>query len=268
MTIGEVLGQLRGEFPDITVSKIRFLESEGLIEPARSPSGYRKFDRADLERLRFILSAQRDEYLPLRVIKQRLEAAEGRPGVPGGPRSGAPAQARSALRRGRRTTPRTLIATGSGREDAQGGAPGAAPSGGGRYRAAGAASSSGGWVDVRLTRQQLLDATGIEPERLAELEDFGLIRRNGGQYDGEALTIARTAMELGAFGFEARHLRVVKAAAERELGLIEQAIAPMLRQRGPGAHERAEEAAREIAMLSTRLHSALVSVGLRESLNG
>lgn len=243
MTIGEVLGQLRGDFPDITISKIRFLESEGLIEPARSPSGYRKFDHADLERLRFILSAQRDEYLPLRVIKERLEST-GRPGGPGGlSRSGAatgPATRATRLRG--RTAPRTLIATGSSREDTN--------------------------VPVRLTRQQLLDATGIEPDHLAELEEFGLVRRKGGQYDGEALTVARTAMELGAFGFEPRHLRVVKAAAERELGLIDQAIAPMLRQRGPGAHVRAEEAAREIAMLSTRLHSTLVSMGLRESLNG
>jgi DNA-binding transcriptional MerR regulator len=242
MTIGEVLGQLRGEFPDVTISKIRFLESEGLIEPARSPSGYRKFDHADLDRLRFILSAQRDEYLPLRVIKERLEAAERRSGATGVSRAGVPAasQTRAARRRG--TGPRTLIATGSSREDAH--------------------------VPVRLTRRQLLDATGLEPDHLAELEEFGLVRRNGGQYDSEALTVARTAKDLSAFGFEARHLRVVKAAAERELGLIDQAIAPMLRQRGPGAHVRAEEAAREIAMLSTRLHSALVSMGLRESLNG
>src|SRR5215469_4491794 len=70
--ISEVLAQLRGEFPDISVSKIRFLETEGLIAPARSPSGYRRFGLADVDRLRYILSAQRDQYLPLRVIKERL----------------------------------------------------------------------------------------------------------------------------------------------------------------------------------------------------
>lgn len=239
MTIGEVLGQLRGEFPDITVSKIRFLESEGLIEPARSPSGYRKFAHADVERLRFILAAQRDEYLPLRVIKERLDSGD----------TGPPSQL-AARRRARRTAPRTLVAT--------------APV----VSSAGGHSRDDVAVEVRLTRRQLLDATGIAPAQLAELEEFGLVRRHGGYYDGDALTIARTAMELRVFGFEARHLRIVKAAAEREIGLIDQAVAPMLRQRGPEAHIRAEEVAREIAMLSTRLHSALVSLGLRESLNG
>ena len=67
--IGEVLAQLQDEFPDVSVSKIRFLENEGLIQPARSPSKYRKFSPADVERLRYILTAQRDQYLPLRVIK-------------------------------------------------------------------------------------------------------------------------------------------------------------------------------------------------------
>ena len=80
--IGEVLAQLQGEFPDISVSKIRFLESEGLIQPARSPSKYRQFGPGDVERLRFILTAQRDQYLPLRVIKDQLEAKE-RPGPRG-----------------------------------------------------------------------------------------------------------------------------------------------------------------------------------------
>jgi DNA-binding transcriptional MerR regulator len=218
MTIGEVLGRLRGEFPDVTISKIRFLESEGLIEPARTPSGYRKFTHADVERLRFILAAQRDHYLPLRVIKERLEAEE----------QGA----------GRR--PRTLVAADSTAADAP----------------------------VSLTRRQLIDGAGIDEGFLAELEKFGLVRRSGGHYDGEALNIAKAAAALGSFGFEARHLRAVKAAAEREVGLIEQVIAPLLRQRSPGAHGRAEETAREIAALSIRLHTVLVSTGLRDTLNG
>lgn len=239
MTIGEVLGRLRGEFPDVTISKIRFLESEGLIEPARTPSGYRKFTHADVDRLRFILSAQRDHYLPLRVIKERLEAAD---------RGAEPALSAGAGRR-----PRTLVATDATAED---------------LRSAKSADPGSPAATVVLTRRQLIDGAGINEGFLAELEEFGLVRRTGGHYDGEALGIARTAAALGSFGFEARHLRAVKAAAEREVGLIEQVVAPLLRQRSPGAHGRAEETAREIAALSVRLYTVLVSKGLRDTLNG
>ncbi|MCW2864257.1 MAG: transcriptional regulator, MerR family [Actinoallomurus sp.] len=226
MTIGEVLGLLAAEFPDITVSKIRFLESEGLIEPERSPSGYRKFAHADVERLRFILAAQRDHYLPLRVIKEQLDAVDDGLAPP-------PLEAR-------RRSPRGLVATDSVYEDAG---------------------------DVRLTRRQLLDVAGVDPEVLLELEEFGLISRVGSRYDRDALTVARAAAALRSFGFEGRHLRAVKAAADREIGLIEAAVAPTLRQRSPGAHARAEETAREIASLSVKLHAALVSAGLRAALD-
>jgi DNA-binding transcriptional MerR regulator len=233
MTIGDVLGRLRAEFPDVTISKIRFLEAEGLIEPQRSPSGYRKFADADVERLRFILTVQRDHYLPLRVIKQHLEALDrGEPVPPLGERRAA-----AAAEPGR--GPRTLVAADT-----------AAPE-----------------PAVRLTRRQLLDGAGIDEDLLAQLEDYGLVRRSGKHYDGEALTIARAAAALGSYGFEARNLRAIKAAAERQVGLIEQAVAPQLRRRSPGAHEEAAETAREIAALSVRLHAALVSTGLRESLD-
>jgi DNA-binding transcriptional MerR regulator len=214
ITIGDVLGRLRAEFPDVTISKIRFLEAEGLIEPERTPAGYRKFSQADVERLSFILAAQRDQYLPLRVIRERLEAGEVRP-------------------------PRTLVAAGS---------PAPADS------------------QVRLTRRQVIDGAGIEPGLLAELEEYGLIQRVGRDYDGDALTIARAAAALGSFGLQVRHLRAAKAAADREVGLIEQLVGPMLRQRSPEAHGRAQETAREIAALSTALHAALVAAALRESL--
>ncbi|RAY11179.1 MerR family transcriptional regulator [Actinomadura craniellae] len=219
MTIGDVLALLRADFPDVTISKIRFLETEGLIEPQRSPSGYRKFGPADVDRLRFILSAQRDQYLPLRVIKERLQEAD---------RGADPVRA-----------PRTLVAADT---DAPG-------------------------PPVRLTRRQLLDGAGIEEVLLAQLEEFGLVRRSGVYYEGEALTVARAAAALGAFGFEARHLRAVKAAADREVGLIEQVVAPLLRRRNPGAHERAADTARRLAELSLELHAALVAAGLRESLD-
>ncbi|WP_433170805.1 transcriptional regulator FtsR [Actinoallomurus sp. CA-150999] len=226
MTIGEVLGLLSAEFPDITVSKIRFLEAEGLIEPERSPSGYRKFVPADAERLRFILAAQRDHYLPLRVIKEHLDAVDrGLDPPPLGARHRAP---------------RGLVATDSVADET---------------------------AEVRLTRRQLADAAGIDGDALAELEEFGLIRRAGSHYDRDALTIARAAAALRSFGFEARHLRAVKAAAEREIGLIEAAVAPTMRQRSPGARARAAETAGEIAALSLKLHAALVSMGLREGLD-
>jgi DNA-binding transcriptional MerR regulator len=227
MTIGEVLGLLSGDFPDITISKIRFLESEGLIEPERSPSGYRKFAPADVERLRFILTAQRDHYLPLRVIKEHLDATDRGQTPP-------PLEAR------RRRPPRGLVATESVYDEAP---------------------------DVRLTRGQLLDAAGVDPDVLTELEEFGLVSRSGSRYGRDALTIARAAAALRSFGFEARHLRAVKAAADREVGLIEAAVAPTMRQRNPGAHARAAETAAEIASLSLNLHAALVSAGLRGALD-
>lgn len=233
MTIGDVLGLLRPEFPDITISKIRFLESEGLVEPQRSPSGYRKFGEADVERLRFVLSAQRDHYLPLRVIRQHLEACDRGESVPplGSLKPGGPG---TPQRR-----PRTLVAADTTAEDPA----------------------------VRLTRRQLLDGAGIDESLLARLEEYGLVRRAGAHYEGDALSIARAAAALGEFGFEVRHLRAVKAAADRQAGLIEQMVAPQLRRRSRGAHEQAAETAREIAALSVRLHAALVSAGLRESLD-
>lgn len=209
--IGEVLAQLSGEFPDVRISKIRFLESEGLIEPARSPSGYRRFSRHDVQRLRYILTAQRDHYLPLRVIKEKLDATDG-PGELGLPAAGG--------------------------------------------------SGAGGSM---LNRSELLEAAGIDGKRLDELEEFGLVRRRGRQYGPEALGVARLVAELGKFGVQARHLRAVKAAAERETSLIEQVVAPVLRQRSAGAAERAGQTARDIAALSMRLHAALVEAELADA---
>ncbi len=212
--IGEVLAQLRAEFPDISVSKIRFLESEGLIEPARSPSGYRRFGAADVERLRYILTAQRDQYLPLRVIKERL---------PGG---GAQPPSRTA----------------AGRD--------------------GAAQAD--TAPAVLSRRELAEAAGIDDGQLSELEAFGLIRR-GRQYGPDALQVARTVAALAGYGVQARHLRAVRAAAERETSLIEQVVAPTLHQRQPAARQQAGQTAREIAALSLRLHRALLEAALAEA---
>ena len=215
--IGEVLARLHAEFPDVSVSKIRFLESEGLIAPARSPSGYRRFDETDVERLRFILTAQRDHYLPLRVIKERL--------VPPSP------DAASSL-------------------DGADAAPDPGP-----------ASRDGG----SLTRRQLLDAAGIDEQQLAELETFGLVRRVGRTYGRDAVGVASAVAVLGRYGVEARHLRAVRAAAEREISFIEQVVAPTLRQRNPEAIRQAGRTAREIAAWTMRLHGALIEAALAEA---
>ena len=213
--IGEVLGQLRPEFPDISTSKIRFLEAKGLIEPARSRSGYRRFSEEDIARLRYILTVQRDSYLPLQVIRERLAgtADDGRT------------------------------------SQALGGADGLGT----------------GRAPADLSRRQLLEAAGIEEEELTELEDYGLIRRVGRQYGPEALAVARTVAALRQYGVQARHLRAVKAAADREANLIEQVVAPQLRQRGPGARDAAALTAGQIADLTLRLHATLVESALGEA---
>jgi DNA-binding transcriptional MerR regulator len=235
MSIGEVLGQLRGEFPDVTISKIRFLETEGLIEPQRTASGYRKFSRDDVGRLRYVLAAQRDNYLPLRVIKEHLQAIDRGLQPPTSTQNGP------------------QVPRGSAEVD---GLPGPEefmpdPS------------------DLRLSRQELLDATGLDPEQLSQIEGFGLVSPGpGGHYDGDALVIVKTIAEMNRFGLEPRHLRSFRTTAEREIGLVEQVVSPLVRQRNPEARGRADEVARELASLSVRLHTTLVRSGLRPQLRG
>ena len=231
--IGEVLAKLRGEFPDISVSKIRFLESAGLIAPARAPSGYRKFGVDDVERLRYILTVQRDQYLPLRVIKERLPDPAGPVPAPPVPATPVPEAPSTAIR-----PPGPVLAGAQTAQDAP--RPG-------------------------LTRRELLDAAGITDDQLAELEDYGLVRRDGRRYGPDALEVTRTVVALAAYGVQARHLRGVRAAAERETTLIEQVVAPTLRQHSPSARATAGGVAREIADLSVRLHRALIEAALAEA---
>lgn len=236
LSIGEVLGQLRPEFPDITISKIRFLEAEGLIHPERTPSGYRKFSSGDVARLRFVLAEQRDHYLPLRVIKDHLDAIDrGLEPPEHGPGS--------ISRRG----PRAVSAVPSNLPGAEAFTP--EPS------------------EIRLTRDELLAHAEIAPEALDQLEQFGLLaKRAGGTYDGDALVVATCAAEMARYGIEPRHLRAYRTAADREIGLFEQVVTPMMRQRNPEARGRAEEAVRELAAISVRLHATLVKAGLRAEL--
>jgi len=228
LSIGEVLSKLRGEFSDITISKIRFLESEGLIEPQRTPSGYRKFTNIDLERLRYVLAAQRDQYLPLRVIKENLDALDR--GLTPSATPGSPAAPRLATVNGE-FAPSNFI------HDSQ----------------------------VRLSRDELLQSSGLLETQLAQIESFGLIEMKGRYFDADSLAVARAVAEMASFGIEARHLRSFKTAADREVGLVEQVITPLLRQKGSDAQARAEEVQRELASLSIRLHAALVASGLHRS---
>ncbi|MFY1700088.1 MerR family transcriptional regulator [Solwaraspora sp. WMMA2101] len=229
MSIGEVLAELRPDFPDTTISKLRFLEAEGLVEPRRTPSGYRKYSWEDVARLRFVLTAQRDQYLPLRVIREQL----ARQDAEAGPAAG-------------RTRP-ALVAVGPSGE-----VPGRPPP-----EPAPAAQS-------RWSRTELLERSGLESSTLAEVERLGLVVADApGWYDADAVVIASAVAGLLRHGLEVRHLRAVRAAADREVGLFAQLVAPLARQTDPAARARAAETATELVGLSQRLHAALVRSGLR-----
>lgn len=222
VSIGTVLSQLRDEFPEVTISKIRFLEAEGLVEPQRTASGYRKFSPRDVERLAQILRMQRDHYLPLKVIREHLDALERGEQI----KLPSPSPQRDLL---------------DGPWDAEGDRPTAA----------------------RIGRAELLAAAEVTEAELAEWEAYGLIAPvEGGGYDAETVTVAKLVADLGRFGLEPRHLRAVKAAAEREAGLVEQMVAPLRRHRNPQTRAHAEATAKELAGLSVRLHAALVQTAL------
>jgi DNA-binding transcriptional MerR regulator len=248
MSIGEVLARLRVDFPDATISKLRFLEAEGLVEPRRTPAGYRKYTVEDLARLRYVLTAQRDHYLPLRVIREHLAATDAdRPGARLTPRRDPETAADQAGPGPGGIRPRPLAAV-----------PDEAPAGG-------AAAAP----DGRLRRADLLARTGIPEPTLAALEQHGLVTaRTGGWYDSDAVAIAEAVVELARFGLEPRHLRAYRAAADREVGLYAQLLTPLVRQSDPAGRARAAEAAGELVTLSQRLHGALIRAGLRSTLGG
>ena len=229
LSIGEVLHLLRSDFPDVSISKIRYLESEDLVQPQRTPSGYRKFTRADAERLRYVLRMQRDHYLPLKVIREHLDAIDR--GLQPAPLSATD------------TAPRALVTTDAypSPEDL-------------------AAESQ----ELRLSRKELLEESGVTNEVLRELESFGLVAQAPGTsyYDATALQVARIAAEMAQFGYGPRHLRPFRLAADRELSLVEQVVKPMARGRHEDSAAKAEEAARAIATLAIQLHVALVKAGL------
>ncbi|MGW8590950.1 transcriptional regulator FtsR [Dietzia sp. NPDC055877] len=229
LSIGGVIALLTPEFPDLTVSKVRFLENEGLVTPQRTPSGYRRFSVEDRERLRYVLTAQRDRYLPLKVIRHELDALD------------------AAIADGSTTT--LLPRPGSE------GVPGSEPD---DFRS-----------DAlnRMTRENVVEQAGVEAELVDSLIDAGLITAGqGGFFDPESVLIARAAHDLGAHGVDVRHLRGFRTAADRQTGLIAQIAGPVARQGDADARDRAAELAREIAALSVALHSTLVTVAVRHAL--
>lgn len=229
-TIGQVISLLSDEHPGITVPKLRFLESEGLVTPERTASKYRQYSNADVERLRYVLRMQRDHYLPLKVIKQHLEAMDA-------------GQEPPAIESVAARVP--LVALSSD------GLP--------------SAESFRARSDLRLSRRELLKVAGITEDTLAALEEYGLVRAlpGTGHFDADALVIANTAKELATHGLEPRHLRAFRAAADREVGLVRQVVAPIEAGRHPAARGRAEQTAVEVAALAMRLHATLVKSGLQ-----
>jgi DNA-binding transcriptional MerR regulator len=234
MSIGEVLNLLKDEFPDVTISKIRFLESQGLLEPERTPSGYRKFFDEDVERLRFILREQRERFLPLKVIKRKL-AAWDTGNHPLSPASGAsvvgpepdPVSDEDEL-----IDPPTSIA---------------------------------------LTLEELAHAVGLDRELIAEMRNFRLIRPhvNGSSqmYDADALLVAKLAKGFFKYGVEPRHLRMYRTTADRESSFFEQVVTPLVRQRNPEARRMATEALVELSSLARQFKAALLRANLRAYLH-
>ncbi len=221
-SIGEVLVSVKTEFPDITISKIRFLEAEGLIDPERTPSGYRKFYEHDVERLKSILRMQRDEYLPLKVIKDRLlKQEEG---------EGSVSEEAAAERE-----PEEELAE--------------PPTG------------------LQMSIEEMSAATGIEKERIKELETFGLVCSHGPDsakyYDGDDYVVLSIVRDFFRFGVEPRHLTMYKHFAEREASFFETIVTPQLRQRNPDARRMATNSLNDLAKSSRKLKQALLRNNLR-----
>lgn len=237
MSIGAVLDLLRPDFPDVTISKIRFLEAEGLVTPERTASGYRRFTAYDCARLRFILTAQRDQYLPLKVIKAQLDAQ---------PDGELPSHG-SAY-----GVPRLVPVSPDGTDSAD--------------NAAGAAAVAP--TQVRLSREDLLARSGVDEELLSALVKSGIITTGpGGFFDEHSVVIAQCARALADYGVEPRHLRAFRSAADRQSDLIAQIAGPIVKGNKAGARDRADDLAREVAALAITLHTSLIKSAVRDVLD-
>jgi DNA-binding transcriptional MerR regulator len=262
LSIGEVLALLQEEFPDITISKIRFLESQGLLDPERTPSGYRKFYEPDIERLRWILRQQRENFLPLRVIKDRLQSG----GAPPAAKEPAPTTPVSAAEPASPAPPVTPSPAAPPPAPAPRPAP-VRPPVSEEPPPRGPSPLDSGPSAVSLTRDELANACGLHERVLAELERYGLITgRPMGRdtlYDEEALVIARLAAGFMRFGVEARHLRMYKVSAEREASFFEQVVLPLVKQRNPNARRQAVTNLSELTALGESLRAAMLRQALK-----
>jgi DNA-binding transcriptional MerR regulator len=259
-TIGEVLNQLKGEFDDITISKIRFLEAEGLISPDRTESGYRKFTPEDVQRLRYVLRAQRDRYLPLKVIKDELARLDA--GLDAGLAEAAgdgevEADGSSAPAAGDSSAPGGGPAAARDRPATSAGAGGGAGAGGSAARLL-----DGAPTEVQLSAEELATASGLDDGQLTSLRDHGLLGP-GPAYDGDDLQVARFAAALLRSGLEVRHLRMYLQFASREASVAEALVAPLLRQRNPASRRAAIDHAEHLAVVGGQLHRALLVKQLR-----
>ncbi len=238
-SIGEVLVSVKTEFPDITISKIRFLEAEGLIEPERTPSGYRKFYVDDVERLRSILRMQRDEYLPLKVIKERLleQDVEEAEGVP---EEGSPEAEEAEAKAAKKATAAEEIAE--------------APTG------------------LQMSIEEMSAATGVDRDRIKELESFGIVCAHGPDgaryYDGDDYIILSIVKDFFRFGIEPRHLTMYKHFTDREASFFEALVAPTLRQKNPDARRAAADTLADLSATSRKFKQALLRTTLRDHLQG
>ena len=259
LSIGEVLDQLKVDFPDVTISKIRFLESQGLVDPERTPSGYRKFYEGDVARLRWILRQQREHFLPLKVIKDRLER-EGEAALddevaaePDPPATSGDAAVEEVVRH----EPPEVVAPGPAGRAAPGSGPDALLS---------------GMSSATFTRAELASASGCDDAALADLERYGLLvgKAVGGSsyFDEESLIVARLAAAFARHGVEARHLRMYKTAAEREAGLFQQVVLPGVRQRDPAGRRASLEALADLVRLGEGLRGSILRQALRSYVDG
>ena len=227
-SIGEVLVAVKTEFPDITISKIRFLEAEGLIEPERTPSGYRKFYAQDLDKLKSILRMQRDEYLPLKVIKERLLKQEAGEDVEldadGEPLEAAAAEVSEEIAD--------------------------APTG------------------LQMSLEEMSAATGIEKEQIKDLESFGIVCSHGPEsaiyYDGDDYIVLSIVKDFFRYGVEPRHLTMYKHFEEREAAFFETIVAPMMRQKNPDARKAASQSLAELSKISRKFKQALLRTNIRD----
>ena len=221
-SIGQVLPLLKSEFPDISISKIRFLESEGLVAPERAPSGYRRYSEADVDRLRYILRMQRDHYLPLKVIRENLAMMDRGIEAPTADTPGAQAPAANPK-------PVSVPETGPPAQESP--------------------------RPIKLTRRELIQVSGLSEATLIELERQQMVvpRRGSLYYGREALTVCVVARKLQGYGMDTRHLRAIKQAAEREAGLVEQAVRPhLVRSANPA------QTLRDVSQLVVHAHAALM----------